>query len=111
MYVYLMRNYVFAPARLQKEEEEDNAEEGESAEGESARDEEEDEEEEGRDKGFEKEIGPPLLTPLSEDAATDSVTPWTTRQSSRVQPDTAVALIRSNLWPGAFAFAADKLVG
>ena len=64
-----------------------------------------------RDKGFEKEIGPPLLNPLSGDVASDSsVTPWIARQSSRIQPDTAVALIRSNVWPGAFAFAADKLV-
>ncbi|OXU18503.1 hypothetical protein TSAR_012053, partial [Trichomalopsis sarcophagae] len=93
-----------APGKVNNEdEEEDDEEEGDedeseagmSEKGESAR------EEEGRDKGLEKEIGPPLLTPLSEDAYnSDSVTPaWTARQSSTLQPDIAVALIRSNVWP------------
>ncbi|XP_036145932.1 radial spoke head protein 6 homolog A [Monomorium pharaonis] len=59
-------------------------------------------------KMMEKEIGPPLLTPLSEDAIVDSVLPWTAKQSSYIQPDIAVALVRSNIWPGAFAFAAEK---
>ncbi|KAL6256088.1 hypothetical protein P5V15_013323 [Pogonomyrmex californicus] len=57
---------------------------------------------------MEKEIGPPLLIPLSEDAIEDSVIPWTARQSSYIQPDIAIAFIRSNIWPGAFAFAAGK---
>jgi len=57
---------------------------------------------------MEKEIGPPLLIPLSEDAIVDSVIPWTARQSSYIQPDIAVALVRSNIWPGAFAFAVGK---
>ncbi|KAI4481115.1 hypothetical protein M0804_009741 [Polistes exclamans] len=55
-----------------------------------------------------KETGPPLLSPLSEDAILESVFPWTTRQSSFVQLDTAVALVRSNIWPGAYAFAVDR---
>ncbi|XP_014477558.1 PREDICTED: radial spoke head protein 6 homolog A [Dinoponera quadriceps] len=55
-----------------------------------------------------REIGPPLLTPLSEDAVVDLVMPWTARQSSQIQPDIAVAAVRSNVWPGAFAFAAGK---
>ena len=55
-----------------------------------------------------KEIGPPLLIPLSEDAIVDSVIPWTVRQSTHVQPDIAVALVRSNIWPGAYAFAVGK---
>ncbi|KAK2580599.1 hypothetical protein KPH14_007718 [Odynerus spinipes] len=55
-----------------------------------------------------KETGPPLLTPLSEDAILDSIFPWTARQSSHVQVDTAVALVRSNIWPGAYAFAVDR---
>lgn len=58
----------------------------------------------------EKEIGPPLLTPLSEDAIVDSVIPWAAKQSSYIQPDIAVALVRSNIWPGAFAFAVGKYV-
>ncbi|XP_011878263.1 PREDICTED: radial spoke head protein 6 homolog A [Vollenhovia emeryi] len=56
----------------------------------------------------EKEIGPPLLIPLSEDAVVDSVIPWTVRQSTYIQPDIAVALVKSNIWPGAFAFAVGK---
>ncbi|XP_017890081.1 radial spoke head protein 6 homolog A [Ceratina calcarata] len=68
--------------------------------------EEEEEEEEGR--AVEKEVGPPLLTPISEDAIADSIIPWTGVQSTRVQPDQAVALIRSNVWPGAFAFASGR---
>ncbi|CAL7949975.1 unnamed protein product [Xylocopa violacea] len=72
-------------------------------------DEEELEEEEEEVKaGPEREIGPPLLTPLSEDAIVDSIIPWRAVQSTHVQPDQAVALIRSNIWPGAFAFACGK---
>lgn len=59
---------------------------------------------------MEREIGPPLLTPLSEDAIVDSVIPWIARQSSYIQSDIAVALVRSNIWPGAFAFAVGKYV-
>lgn len=54
------------------------------------------------------EVGPPLLTPLSEDSLIDTVPPWTTRLSSRIQPDVAIVIVRSNLWPGATAFAKDK---
>ncbi|XP_076289403.1 radial spoke head protein 4a [Lasioglossum baleicum] len=79
-----------------KEEEEDVGEE-----------EELDEEEE--DQGMvKKEVGPPLLTPLSEDAIDDSIIPWTARESSRVLADLSVALVRSNIWPGAFAFACGR---
>lgn len=107
IYVRLFNAKLRFCARYEEEEDDEQDEsEEESEEADSALD------EEGRDKGFEKEIGPPLLTPLSEDAyILDSVTPaWTARQSSALQPDIAVALIRSNLWPGAFTFAANKLV-
>ncbi|XP_050590520.1 radial spoke head protein 6 homolog A [Bombus affinis] len=67
----------------------------------------EEEEEETR-AGPEAEVGPPLLTPLSEDAIEDSIIPWRVLQSSHVQLDQAVALIRSNIWPGAFAFACGR---
>ncbi|XP_076665778.1 radial spoke head protein 4a [Andrena cerasifolii] len=68
----------------------------------------EDEEEEVEATQVQREIGPPLFTPLSEDAIVDSIIAWTARQSSHVQPDLAVALVRSNIWPGAFAFASGK---
>ncbi|XP_029661316.1 radial spoke head protein 6 homolog A [Formica exsecta] len=70
--------------------------------------EEEEEAEKDEVKTIEKEIGPPLLTPLSEDATVDSVIPWTARQSSYLQPDIAIALVRSNVWPGGFAFAVGR---
>lgn len=57
---------------------------------------------------MEKEIELSLLIPLSEDAVLDSVIPWTVRQSTYIQPDIAVALVKSNIWPGAFAFAVGK---
>ncbi|XP_043255228.1 radial spoke head protein 6 homolog A [Colletes gigas] len=69
----------------------------------------EDEEEEAKT-GVQREVGPPLLTPLSEDAIVDTIIPWTVRQSSRVLPDLAVALVRSNTWPGAFAFACGRRI-
>ncbi|KAK0164268.1 hypothetical protein PV328_002914 [Microctonus aethiopoides] len=90
----------------EKEQEEDDEEE-----------EEEDEMEDGmlgdeRNKN-KKEIGPPLLTPLSEDTdVIDTMRPaWTARLSSEIQPESAIAMIRSNIWPGAFAFAKDKVFG
>lgn len=54
------------------------------------------------------EVGPSLLTSLSEDTLLDAVPAWTTRVSSEIQLDTAIAAVRSNLWPGAIAFAKDK---
>lgn len=56
------------------------------------------------------EIGPPLLSPLSEDISIDGTAPWSIRLSSKLVPHAAVAVVRSNLWPGAYAFAKDKSV-
>ncbi|XP_076165791.1 radial spoke head protein 4a [Ptiloglossa arizonensis] len=64
--------------------------------------------EEEKKNNDQREVGPPLLTPLSEDAIVDTIIPWTARQSSQVLPDLAVALLRSNIWPGAFAFACER---
>ncbi|XP_066585645.1 radial spoke head protein 6 homolog A [Prorops nasuta] len=70
--------------------------------------EEEEEEEEGAGEKI-KETGPSLLSPLSEDSVQDStLVPWTTRLSSNFQLDTAIAFIRSNIWPGAFAFTTNR---
>lgn len=55
-----------------------------------------------------KEFGPALLTPLSEDSALDAVVPWSVRKTSSLFPENAVAIVRSNLWPGAYAFAVNK---
>ncbi|XP_059807366.1 radial spoke head protein 4 homolog A isoform X1 [Hypanus sabinus] len=69
--------------------------------------EEEEEEEEAPDEP-EPEVGPPLLTPLSEDAEVNGVPPWTMKASSSLIPQYAVAVVRSNLWPGAWTFATGK---
>ncbi|XP_007102821.2 radial spoke head protein 6 homolog A isoform X2 [Physeter macrocephalus] len=69
------------------------------------------EEEEKADEGIEEveqEVGPPLLTPLSEDAEIMHVSPWTARLSCSLSPQYSVAVVRSNLWPGAYAYASGK---
>ncbi|XP_005413874.1 PREDICTED: radial spoke head protein 6 homolog A [Chinchilla lanigera] len=69
------------------------------------------EEEEKGDEGpeeVEQEVGPPLLTPLSEDAEIMNMSPWTTRLSCSLSQQYSVAVVRSNLWPGAYAFASGK---
>ncbi|KAJ8979718.1 hypothetical protein NQ317_015542 [Molorchus minor] len=55
--------------------------------------------------GPEPETGPPLLTPLSEDAALEAVPAWSVRTTSKIIEDFAFAVVRSNLWPGAYCFS------
>ncbi|XP_052020237.1 radial spoke head protein 4 homolog A [Apodemus sylvaticus] len=74
---------------------------------------EEEEEEEDEEKGeepdyIEQEVGPPLLTPISEDLEIQNIPAWTTRLSSNLIPQYAIAVLRSNLWPGAYAFSNGK---
>ncbi|XP_030763853.1 LOW QUALITY PROTEIN: radial spoke head protein 6 homolog A-like [Sitophilus oryzae] len=66
---------------------------------------EEDEEDKEKAPKAEPETGPPLLTPLSEDASLEAVTPWSVRTSSEIIDMYALAVVRSNLWPGAYAFS------
>lgn len=68
---------------------------------------EEEEKEEEPDEP-EPEVGPPLLTPLSEDAEVNNTPPWSTRISSNLISQYAFAFVRSNLWPGAYAYACGK---
>lgn len=56
----------------------------------------------------EPEQGPRLLTPLSQDAELFNTPPWTLKLSSSLTPEHAVAYVRSNLWPGAYAYATGK---
>ncbi|KAJ8714252.1 hypothetical protein PYW08_007872 [Mythimna loreyi] len=56
---------------------------------------------------MEPETGPNLFTPLSEDARIEGLSAWTTRVSSLMCSDRALATIRSNLWPGAVAYATN----
>lgn len=70
-------------------------------------DEEEDEEREEPDE-IEPEEGPPLLTPLSEDLEVNGMSSWTAIKSTTLVSQYAIAVMHSNLWPGAHAFAFDK---
>jgi radial spoke head protein 4/6 len=83
------------------------AKRAEAGDGESDEGDEEQEEEQPDEP--EPETGPPLLTPLSEDVEVDAMTPWTARVSSALVPHYAVAVVSSNLWPGAHAFGLDKM--
>ncbi|KAM8953649.1 radial spoke head protein 6 homolog A [Pelodytes ibericus] len=75
----------------------------EQIEDEEGEDEEKEEEEEP-----EPEVGPHLLTPLSEDAEMNHIPPWTLSLSSQLIPQHALAVMRSNLWPGAYTIASPK---
>lgn len=69
--------------------------------------EEEEDEQQAKPKAerVEPETGPPLLTPLSEDASADAIPPWSIRCTSNVIENYALAVVRSNLWPGAICFS------
>jgi len=69
--------------------------------------EDEEEEDEGDDdvRETEQEIGPPLLTPLSDDVEVGGLPPWSTHLSSGLSLiHHSVVIVKSNLWPGAVAF-------
>ncbi|XP_027643527.2 radial spoke head protein 4 homolog A-like [Falco peregrinus] len=72
--------------------------------------EEEDEDDEKAEEPDElqQEIGPPLLTPLSEDEGIQNIPAWTAQPSTTLIPQYAVAILQSNRWPGAYAFASGK---
>nr|XP_006126946.1 radial spoke head protein 4 homolog A isoform X2 [Pelodiscus sinensis] len=76
----------------------------------SEEEEEEGEEEEKTEEPDEPqpEVGPPLLTPLSEDAEIQNIPPWTSQLSTNLVPQYAIAVLQSNLWPGAYSFAIGK---
>ncbi|CAH1982989.1 unnamed protein product [Acanthoscelides obtectus] len=67
--------------------------------------EEEDQGDKQKIERVEPETGPPLLTPLSEDATMEGIPPWSVRSSSNIIENFAIAVIRSNLWPGAYCFS------
>ncbi|XP_068933470.1 radial spoke head protein 4 homolog A [Petaurus breviceps papuanus] len=57
---------------------------------------------------IEQEVGPPLLTPISEDLEIQNTPPWTAQLTSNVIPQYAIAFLRSNLWLGAYVFSDGK---
>ena len=82
------------PKQKGDEEEMDEAEEGE-----------EDREEPDEP---EPEIGPQLLTPLSEDTEIEGQPAWTAKVTSNLVAQYAICVVASNLWPGAYAFGLGK---
>ncbi|XP_060064318.1 radial spoke head protein 6 homolog A-like [Ylistrum balloti] len=54
------------------------------------------------------EVGPPLLSPLSEDQSIGESPAWIARYSSKLVPEYSIAMLQSNTWPGAVTFGADK---
>lgn len=71
--------------------------------------EEEDDEDREEPDEIEPEEGRPPLSPLSEDSKLENDLPaWSAHLSSKLIPQYAVAVMHSNLWPGAHAFAIDK---
>ncbi|XP_067992951.1 radial spoke head protein 6 homolog A-like isoform X1 [Melanerpes formicivorus] len=76
---------------------------------EEAEDDEEEEKEEPE--APQQEIGPPLLTPLSEDEGIQNIPAWTAQASTNLIPQHAVAILQSNRWPGAYAFASGRKFG
>ncbi len=54
---------------------------------------------------YQPEQGPQLLTPIGADAEIENTKAWTAKISSNLIPQYACAFVRSNLWPGAYAFA------
>ncbi|KAL4601472.1 hypothetical protein GN956_G25896 [Arapaima gigas] len=70
--------------------------------------EEADEDKEEESDKPEAEVGPPLLTPVSEDAEINKTPSWTSKMSSMLISQFAIAVLRSNLWPGAYTFAFRK---
>ncbi|KAK9398760.1 radial spoke head protein 6A-like [Crotalus adamanteus] len=70
--------------------------------------EEEDEEEKAEEPEELQETGPPLLTPLSEDADIQGTAPWSSEASTHLVPQYALAVLQANLWPGAYSFAIGR---
>lgn len=67
--------------------------------------EEEEEPDKPKTERAEPETGPPLLTPLSEDTSLDVAPVWSVRSSSSIMDNFAIAIVKSNLWQGAYCFS------
>nr|XP_014120866.1 radial spoke head protein 4 homolog A isoform X1 [Zonotrichia albicollis] len=75
-----------------------------SEEDEEEGEEEEEEEEEER----QEETGQPLLTLISEDEGMKNIPAWTAQASTNLIPEYSIAILQSNRWPGAYAFASGR---
>ncbi|NXU14583.1 RSH4A protein, partial [Pardalotus punctatus] len=79
---------------------EENEEEEEEEEDEDDKDDKEEEQQE--------ETGPPLFTAISEDEGMKNIPAWTAQASTDLIPQHSVAILQSNRWPGAYAFACGR---
>ena len=70
-------------------------------------DDEDDEDEQDEIDEPQPESGPPLLASVNEDEEVNNLPAWSPYLSSNFLPQYAVAAMRSNRWPGAYAFAHD----
>ncbi|NWU21635.1 RSH4A protein, partial [Dyaphorophyia castanea] len=77
-----------------------------SGENEEEEEEEEDKEDEGEEQ--EEERGLPLLAQISEDEGMKNIPAWTAQASTNLIPQYSVAILQSNRWPGAYAFASGR---
>ncbi|NXB67236.1 RSH4A protein, partial [Struthidea cinerea] len=78
------------------------SEENEEEEDEEEEDKEEEEEEQQEERGL------PLLTLISEDEGMKNIPAWTAQASTNLIPQYSVAILQSNRWPGAYAFASGR---
>uniref|UniRef100_T1JCU0 Uncharacterized protein n=1 Tax=Strigamia maritima TaxID=126957 RepID=T1JCU0_STRMM len=57
---------------------------------------------------MEPETGPPLLSTLADDSIPEDFPLWTAHMSPTAFPNHAVAVMKSLLWPGAYAITQDR---
>uniref|UniRef100_T1IMI0 Uncharacterized protein n=1 Tax=Strigamia maritima TaxID=126957 RepID=T1IMI0_STRMM len=57
---------------------------------------------------MEPETGPPLLSTLADDSIPEDFPLWTAHMSPTAFPNHAVAVMKSLLWPGAYAITRDR---
>ncbi|NXP97730.1 RSH4A protein, partial [Vidua macroura] len=74
----------------------------------SEENEEDEEEEEEEEEEQQEERGQPLLTLISEDEGMKNIPAWTAQASTNLIPEYSVAILQSNRWPGAYAFASGR---
>jgi radial spoke head protein 4A len=71
---------------------------------EDGEEEKENEDKEEEENSVEAEVGPPILSPISEDRGIEDIPAWTSKISTTLSPiKYAPVALRSNIWPGAYA--------
>lgn len=71
--------------------------------------EDDDEDDDEEDNNLLAETGPQLLSSVSNDSQVENFPAWSAFLSSKILPKYAVALVRSNRWPGAYAISDGKM--